>query len=86
MDKYNLLEEFDKYLSSLNTKSFTEFCERLLQKLYPKEDIEIKGTIKKNNHCIFSGTLFKPQFIPIESSLDSKSLINTDLVNFKKEL
>lgn len=86
MHKYNLLEHLDKYLSTLNTKSFTEFCERLLQKLYPKEDIEIKGTIKKNNHCIFSGTLFKPQFIPIESSLDSKSLINTDLVSFKKEL
>ena len=86
MNKFNLLEHFDKYLSSLNTKSFTEFCERILQKLYPNEDIEIKGTIKKNNHCIFSGTLFKPQFIPVESSLDSKSLINTDLVSFKQEL
>lgn len=86
MYKYNLLAHFEKYLSSLTTKSFTDFCERLLQKLYPNEDIEIKGTIKKNNHCIFSGTLFKPQFIPIESSLDSKSLINTDLVSFKKEL
>lgn len=86
MIKFNLLDHIDKYLSLLNAKSFTEFCERLLQKLYPNEDIEIKSTIKKNNHCIFSGTLFKPQFIPIESSLESKSLINTDLVNFKKEL
>lgn len=86
MNKFNTLEHFEKYLSSLTAKSFSEFCERLLQKLYPKEDIEIKGTIKKNNHCLFSGTLFKPQFIPIESSFDSKSLINTDLVSFKKEL
>lgn len=86
MNKFDLLDHFEKYLSSLTTKSFTDFCERLLQKLYPNEDIEIKGTIKKNNHCIFSGTLFKPQFIPVESSLDSKSLINTDLVSFKKEL
>ena len=86
MYKYDLLEHFEKYLLTINAKSFTEFCERLLQKLYPNEDIEIKGTIKKNNHCIFSGTLFKPQFIPIESSLESKSLINTDLVSFKKEL
>ncbi|MBU1678817.1 MAG: hypothetical protein KKD86_08175 [Bacteroidetes bacterium] len=30
--------------------------------------------------------MFKPQFIPVESSLDSKSLINTDLVSFKQEL
>jgi len=86
MYKYNLLEHFEKYLSSLNTKSFTDFCERLLQKLYPSEEIDIKSTIKKNNHCIFSGTLFKPQYLPIESSLDPKSLINTDLVSFKKEL
>jgi hypothetical protein len=86
MNKFDLSELFDNYLSSLKTKSFTDFCERMLQKLYPNEDIEIKGTIKKNNHCIFSGTLFKPQFIPVESSLDSKSLINTDLVSFKQEL
>ncbi len=86
MNKFDLLDHFEKYLSSLTTKSFTDFCERLLQKLYPNEDIEIKGTIKKNNHCIFSGTFFKPQFLPIASPLDSKSLINTDLVSFKKEL
>jgi hypothetical protein len=91
MEKFNLLNHFNKYLSSLNTKSFIEFCERLLQKLYPNEDIEIlvpsgKGTIKKNSHCIFSGTLFKPQYIPLESTFDSTSLIKTDLVSFKKEL
>lgn len=86
MNKFNLLEHFDKSLSSLNSKSFTEFCERLLQKLYPNEEFEIKGTIKKNNHCLFLSTLFKPQFIPVESPLDSKSLINTDLVSFKQEL
>lgn len=27
MSKYFILEQFEKYLSSLNTKSFTEICE-----------------------------------------------------------
>ncbi|NCQ18250.1 MAG: hypothetical protein GW805_08005 [Ignavibacteria bacterium] len=86
MDKFTLLEHFEKYLSTLTTKSFTDFSERLLQKLYPQEEIEIKGSIKKNNHCLFLGSLYKPQFLPLASPIDSKSLINTDLVNFKKEI
>ncbi|MBZ0199408.1 MAG: hypothetical protein K8H86_06045, partial [Ignavibacteriaceae bacterium] len=86
MNKFDLLDHFDKYLSSLTPKSFTDFSERLLQKLYPQEDIEIKGSIKKNNHCIIAGSLCKPQFLPLEASIDSQSLINTDLVNFKKEI
>lgn len=47
MSKFNLLGHFDKYVSSLTAKSFTEFCERLLQKLYPKEDYEIDVLYKK---------------------------------------
>lgn len=33
INKYLTLEQFEKHLSLLTAKSFTEFCERLLQKL-----------------------------------------------------
>lgn len=42
MDKYFTLEHFEKYLSSLTHKSFTDFCERLLQKLYKLTYEEVK--------------------------------------------
>lgn len=42
MNKYILLEHFEKYLSSLTQKSFTDFCERLLQVLYNLTYEEIK--------------------------------------------
>lgn len=86
MNKVNLLQQLENYLSTLNTKSFTDFTERLLQKLYPQEDIVLEGTIKKNNHCIIAGSLYKPQFLPVASNINSNSIINTDLVNFKNEI
>lgn len=47
MGKYLTIEHFEKYLSSVTSKSFTVFSERLLQKLYPNEDIEINEPYKK---------------------------------------
>jgi len=60
MEKYLTFEHFEKYLSALTTKSFTEFCERLLYKLYNFTyeevkiiDPEIEKIISKEDYINF---------------------------------
>lgn len=47
MKKYLTLEHFEKYLTTLNTKSFTEFCERCFKNItaYFFESLKIISSI-----------------------------------------
>lgn len=86
MDKYQKAEQFVNYLANQNAKTFYDFTEKFLQILYPSEEIEIKTKLKKDSYCIVSSILFKPFHIPLDTVIDSKSILNSDVVNYSKEL
>jgi len=86
MEKLEHLKNLDSYLLNINPKSFLELCERLLQKLYPENDIQLNGK-NKSNYCVLDGLFYKPHHIPFDgSTIDIKSIINSDLITFSKQL
>lgn len=86
MEKLKHLSSLDSYLLNINPKSFLVLCEKLLQKLYPDDNVQLNSK-KKANYCVLDSLFFKPCHISFDGAqIDFQSIINTDLITFSKQL